>query len=747
MSASAIVGALRVVLGLESASFTDGLTDAQVKLRAFDAKAKAIGAGMAKFGAGISVVGAGLAAAIKGQLNVADDMSKAASKFGVPIESLSRLNYAADLSGVSTEALGTSMSKLSRSMAEALKGGAAAKTFAGLGVKVKDATGALRSADDVMADLSDVFAKMPDGAEKTALAMQLFGKAGADMIPMLNMGADEMRRLGVEAAAMGLVVDAKTGKAAEAFNDNLSRLTGTVRGLVMQVAAALAPALERVSELAVDLARWFQDLSPTAQQVLAGFAAFTVVLGPLAIGLGAVVSSLGTVIGVFRALALAVVSNPVVAVIAAIAAGAYLIYQNWEPIKAFFSNLWEGIKVAASDAWDGIKGAAASAWEGTKAVFSGVGAWFGAQWESVKTKTSLAWENIKSAVGSAIEGLKQIFLNYHPLGLLYQNWDGVTAWSSNLWDGVKASVRSAVDVLKTILIDYQPAVLLYRHWDEIDAWFGTKLGELPAVFTAAWESISAVTTQWVSDFLAIGGQIVDGLKAGIQAKWDEMVAWFNGLADGLTADFKGWLGIKSPSRVFREIGQFITQGLGLGLQDGIPQVETAMSQVSDAVGGKDVTQGLYKFRDTAREVFSQVAFQGKKLGDVLRNMASSWLSSTASSMFTSGFNGLWGALGLPSFANGTNNFAGGLARVNERGGEIMNLPSGTQIIPHDVSKRMADRSGGGAVEIIIRQEPGTVAEIARNEAGAMVRMGIEQYDRQVVRSRVHEALADGRRKS
>lgn len=156
-------------------------------------------------------------------------------------------------------------------------------------------------------------------------------------------------------------------------------------------------------------------------------------------------------------------------------------------------------------------------------------------------------------------------------------------------------------------------------------------------------------------------------------------------------------------------------------EKGIDGIADAMSQA--LVNGKSLREGL---ADVFRGIALDLAKSGIREGlmSLLKPGSSGggggFLGSILGGLFGGNSSGT-GTLGLPSNANGTDNFAGGLTRVNERGGEIMNLPRGTQIIPHDISKRMADRSGGGMVEILLRQEPGVVAEIARNEAGAVIR--------------------------
>jgi TP901 family phage tail tape measure protein len=224
---------------------------------------------MLAISAAMGAMGAGLALAIKGQLNAADEMGKAAQKFGVPVEALSRLKYAADLSDVAFETLGAGLKKLSTNMVAAANGGKSQTAmFAALGVEVVDAEGKLRGTEAVLQDVAAQFASMPDGAEKTALAVKLFGKAGAEMIPLLNAGKTGLQAMAEEATKLGIVISADTAKSAENFNDNLTRLKGAMSGLVVQITAALAPTLEKLSGWAVEVTKNFGELSPATRDMI-----------------------------------------------------------------------------------------------------------------------------------------------------------------------------------------------------------------------------------------------------------------------------------------------------------------------------------------------------------------------------------------------------------------------------------------------------------------------------------------------
>lgn len=254
MSGRAVVGALRVSLGLDSAQFTQGLNRAQTGLQRFAAAARA---GALLLAGAVTAAGGALAAAMKPIIDEADNLYKLSQAIGVPIEDLSRLRYAAELSGVGLDALGKAVKRLSANMYEAGQSatGQAARAFAALGISVRDAEGRMRPAIKVMEDLAARFQKLPNGAEKTALAMQIFGKSGADMIPMLNAGSAGLAEMYAEAEELGIVLDEETGKSAERFNDNLTRLGKVKDGIVTKITAGMLPALEGLTDALVRSAK------------------------------------------------------------------------------------------------------------------------------------------------------------------------------------------------------------------------------------------------------------------------------------------------------------------------------------------------------------------------------------------------------------------------------------------------------------------------------------------------------------
>lgn len=242
MALNALIGALRVKLGLDSAEFDTGLKAAQGKLGGFGKLAGLAGAAIA---AGMGAAAVGIGAAVKSAIDAADQMDELAQKTGTAVKPLSQLAYAGKISGVELDTLATGLKKLNVGMLDLAKGGKgkAADALRDLGISATDSAGALKANDQVLLEVADRFAAMQDGAQKSALAIQLFGKSGAELIPLLNEGAAGINELKAEADALGVTLSSETAAAAGLFNENLDKLKAVSGGIANQMMAALVPAL------------------------------------------------------------------------------------------------------------------------------------------------------------------------------------------------------------------------------------------------------------------------------------------------------------------------------------------------------------------------------------------------------------------------------------------------------------------------------------------------------------------------
>ena len=262
------------------------------RAREIEAQAKKIGTA-----AGLAFAGAALAvgALVKNSIDSADELSKLSQKIGVATDELSKLNYAAKLADVDTGALQGGLVKLSKAAIEAADGsGATAEAFKALGVNVKSADGSIKGTNELLEEVAESFANLQDGPEKTALALAIFGKAGADLIPLLNAGRQGLKEAGDELERFGGVVTPEAGRQAEAFNDNLTRLQTATGGLGTQISAALLPVMVDLTDQFVE----FVKEGDGAEKAADGIASALRGLIVFAIGAKSVFETLGKTVGV-----------------------------------------------------------------------------------------------------------------------------------------------------------------------------------------------------------------------------------------------------------------------------------------------------------------------------------------------------------------------------------------------------------------------------------------------------------------
>lgn len=205
-------------------------------------------------GLGGAVSISGIVAMTKSVADTADEMAKLSARTGVTTEALSKLNYAASLSDVSQEALGKGLRELNVLIADAARGvPAAADKLGALGIAYVDSSGKARIADKVFADIATRFASLADGPEKARLATELFGaRLGAELIPLLNAGADGLQEMGEEAQRLGIVIGGDLAKQSVAFNDNLSRMQSLAKGATISIGQELIPAINQYLERLLD---------------------------------------------------------------------------------------------------------------------------------------------------------------------------------------------------------------------------------------------------------------------------------------------------------------------------------------------------------------------------------------------------------------------------------------------------------------------------------------------------------------
>lgn len=561
------------------------------KLSAFERTTSKIGRSMTKAGTVMlgasSAVGGSILAVGKSTADYAGDMYDMARGAGIGVEAFQKLAYAGRMSGVETEKLSASLVKFDRMVAEATGGNKTyMQTFEDLGIKIKDSAGNLRQPNEIFEDVADIFHNTEDGIGKTALAVELFGKSGADLIPMLNDGKAGLKAFYAEAERLGLALSNEMIAKGDAFSDQLENIGEQVKGVKLQLGAALIPALsaatEKISKVIDKITKWVQEnpeLAATIGNIAMTTGKWIAILGTAAIAIGSVAFIILQFRKAFRAMSDAVTigisifknikntflvvdkamkgytktqklatvatklfnkalkANPILTIISliiALGAVVYSVIKNWDKIAACFKKLW-----------DAIVGIFKAAWEAIKKVWSTVTGWFSNLWGGIKAGAGKAWEGIKNTINKAREGVQKA-------------WGSVKGWFSNLWGNVKSGISNAWGGIKDWFSNLQPVEWMRGAWENVGTFF---------------ENLGPRFYEW-------GKNLLQGLWNGITSMVDKIVEGMKNIGRRIANGFKSILGINSPSRLFAEYGLNITQGLVVGLDRGGAIVENATEGVA-----------------------------------------------------------------------------------------------------------------------------------------------------------------------
>lgn len=347
-----------------------------------------------------------------------------AQKVGVTTEAVQELGYAAGVSGASNEELQVSLQHLARGMEELrTKGTGPAKDgFQALGVSMEEVRG--KTPDEVLEVLADHFAKLPDGAKKTAAAMDLFGRSGTSLIPLLNKGGDGIADLRKEAEELGVVIDDKTAKSFEGLEESTLKVKGTLTGLKNSVVVALLPTIQEMAESLLEWVKANREVIASGIKtaveglivVMKGFAtAIGVVVdvveylrehNELLIGILAVLGATLLEIAADAVIAWAAALGPVTILVAAITALGLVIYDVWKSIttgKGVAATAFRWISDKVHAMWSAIKGVGNGIVDAFYAVGRGIKQAFQEAFDFVVDKAKALGHTLRN-----LPGIKQL---------------------------------------------------------------------------------------------------------------------------------------------------------------------------------------------------------------------------------------------------------------------------------------------------------------------------------------------------
>lgn len=364
----------------------------------------------------------------------------------------------------------------------------------------------------------------------------------------------------------------------------------------------------------------------------AAVSTFAFALGPLA-------SALGIAATAFKTLALAAIANPIGAAIAVIAAGAVLIYANWDKISGWWSGLWGGIKSTVSGAWTSIKSSVvdtgASIAQSVSKTWADVSTSVSGAWGSIKQGAATAWTSIVPTVSAGLNAFRQAHVVAFEgvKNLIGPLWTGIAnatraglsaiaGVASAGWSIVKQGAELAGTGIKTVVSDWWAAVktIFSGAWTALKTivstgWAGIKTltqagtQAIQGDFSGAWKTIKAGVSNFIADVLAalrksvgafasIGKDMLAGLARGIADGAAAAVSKAKAVAGDVYSSVKGFFQIHSPSRLMAGLGLEVSTGLAVGIESAGDKAVQAATSVSVSVSeqfkslGDDINKSL-----------------------------------------------------------------------------------------------------------------------------------------------------------
>lgn len=336
MSAGAVrAGGVFVEIGADPTKFFAALKGVNKNIGSIGKAMTSAGTKMAAIGAGVVGPIFASAAAFASVGSAIFDMSK---RTGVATESLSVLQFAAEQTGTDMGGVETALKKMQKAIFAAGTGSKeAAEALAMVGLSAGDLEGL--SADQQMGKIADGLMAIQDPGTRAAVAMQIFGKSGTDILPMLEGGSAGMAAFADEAKRLGLIMDSETAAKADALGDAIDSVKSSMKMAFIQVGSAVAPILTQLAQglaiVAANVGKFISENQAFVVSVLKAGAAL-VIAGTAITGIGYSLQALSGGIslvlkgfGLFSALA-----SPVLLVAAGIGVAVFALYKFKDQIGA-----------------------------------------------------------------------------------------------------------------------------------------------------------------------------------------------------------------------------------------------------------------------------------------------------------------------------------------------------------------------------------------------------------------------------
>lgn len=427
-----------------------------------------------------------------------------------------------------------------------------------LGLQVYDSEGNMRSMNDILGDLNSGMDGMT-AAEKSNIIGKIFNKTDLSSVNALlaNTGStwdDLQKSISNSGGAAGQMADTQLDN----LQGQITILKSALEGLAISFGELLMPAIKQIVGWVQKFVDWLNSLDDGTKKTVVTIALLAAALGPVLIVVGKVVSAVGTIMtvvpkiagvintvkGAFAALNTTMLANPIVLIVAAIAAlvAAFIyLWNNCDGFRQFWINLWENIKQAAITAWEAVKSFLTTAWETIKNTATTI-------FEALKAFFTTIWEGIKLIFSTVAEVIKTIIVTYFNVykTIITTVFNAIKIVVTTVWNAIKTVIMTVVTAIQTFIT---------TAWNTIKTVISTVVNGIKTVVSGAFNAMWTGITTTV-------GNIVTTIKTGFQTA----VSFITGLAKSAVK----W-------------GTDIIDGIVKGIKSCIGKVKDAVSNVAETI--------------------------------------------------------------------------------------------------------------------------------------------------------------------
>jgi len=547
-----------------------------------DVLGKAVTVAAKTTAAAIVAVGVAAAAAAKYIYNAAvsagtfaDDLITLSNQTSISTDTLQKWTYAARFIDTEVETMTGSMAKMVRQMDAASNGTKlSADAFKQLNIDIQNSDGTLRDSETVFLEAIDALGMIANETERDSIAMQIFGKSAQDLNPLIIAGSDELRRLGEEAAATGLVLDGAALGALGNFDDTMEKIDAQTNALTNTLGLIFLPAVSAVmtglqdllTNIGTTLKDGFQPEDITvigdtiAQKLIEGMQKITDYLPGILETVASMMSSiLETVVSILPTLLPALMDAATGLINSLLTA----IAENTDSLSATVVSLVSSFVTFLADNLPVVVTAGASI---LTSLASGIS-------DAVPNLVPVAVTGLLTFVKTIIANLPAVAKS--GMEMVLSIVSGISRSTPQIVAAVPGIIQALIETITSnlgLILTMGVKIVLSLISGIISA-IPNMIANIPKVTGAIINGIGDA----IGEIFNVGVDIVEGLWDGISSAaewlWEQIAGWMG----GLWKDIKGFFGISSPSKLMADtIGKPMAQGIAKGFIDNAGLISGAM---------------------------------------------------------------------------------------------------------------------------------------------------------------------------